>query len=76
LGFDRADESAMAFYGSQKSVVSGIPIANALIAGPGLGLFVLPMMIYHSMQLLVCAWLAKGMRGPVYLFLSSETAIR
>ena len=59
LGFDRADESAIVFCGSQKSVVSGIPIANALIAGPALGLFVLPIMIYHSMQLLVCAWLAK-----------------
>jgi solute carrier family 10 (sodium/bile acid cotransporter), member 7 len=64
LGFDRADESAMAFCGSQKSVVSGIPIANALIAGPALGLFVLPIMIYHSMQLLVCAWLAKRYAEP------------
>jgi solute carrier family 10 (sodium/bile acid cotransporter), member 7 len=59
LRFDRADESAIVFCGSQKSVVSGIPIANALIAGPALGLFVLPTMIYHAMQLLVCAWLAK-----------------
>jgi sodium/bile acid cotransporter 7 len=59
LGFDRADESAIVFCGAQKSVVSGIPIASALIAGPALGLFVLPIMLYHSMQLLVCAWLAK-----------------
>jgi solute carrier family 10 (sodium/bile acid cotransporter), member 7 len=59
LAFDRADESAIVFCGSQKSIVSGIPIANALIGGPALGLFLLPVMIYHSMQLLVCAWLAK-----------------
>jgi solute carrier family 10 (sodium/bile acid cotransporter), member 7 len=59
LGFDRTDESAIVFCGSQKSIVSGIPIANALIAGPALGLLVLPTMIYHAMQLLVCAWLAK-----------------
>jgi len=59
LRFDRADESALVFCGSQKSVVSGIPIASALIAGPALGLFVLPIMMYHAMQLLVCAWLAK-----------------
>jgi solute carrier family 10 (sodium/bile acid cotransporter), member 7 len=59
LRFDRPDESAIVFCGSQKSVVSGIPIASALIGGPALGLFVLPVMIYHSMQLLVCAWLAK-----------------
>ena len=40
LRFDRADESAIVFCGSQKSVVSGIPMASALIAGPALGLFV------------------------------------
>jgi solute carrier family 10 (sodium/bile acid cotransporter), member 7 len=59
LRFDRADESAIVFCGSQKSIVSGVPIAGALIGGPALGLFLLPVMIYHSMQLLVCAWLAK-----------------
>jgi sodium/bile acid cotransporter 7 len=59
LGIDRSDESAIVFCGSQKSVVSGIPIASTLISGPALGLLVLPIMIYHSMQLLVCAWLAK-----------------
>ena len=59
MRFDRADESAIVFCGSQKSVVSGIPIASALIPGPALGLFVLPIMLYHSLQLLVCAWLAK-----------------
>jgi sodium/bile acid cotransporter 7 len=59
LRFDHADESALVFCGSQKSVVTGIPMASALIAGPALGLFVLPVMLYHSMQLLVCAWLAR-----------------
>ncbi|MBV8133444.1 MAG: bile acid:sodium symporter [Alphaproteobacteria bacterium] len=59
LRFDRADESAIVFCGSQKSVVSGIPMASAFIAGPALGSFVLPIMLYHAMQLLVCAWLAK-----------------
>jgi solute carrier family 10 (sodium/bile acid cotransporter), member 7 len=59
LRFGHPDESAIVFCGSQKSVVSGIPIASALIGGPALGLFVLPVMIYRSMQLLVCAWLAK-----------------
>ena len=52
LGFARSDESAIVFCGSQKSVVSGIPIASTLIAGPALGPFVLPIMVYHSMQLL------------------------
>jgi solute carrier family 10 (sodium/bile acid cotransporter), member 7 len=72
LRFDRADESAIVFCGSQKSVVSGIPMASALIAGPALGLFVLPIMIYHSMQLLVCAWLAKRYAGRSYSIPGSE----
>jgi hypothetical protein len=59
MRFDPADETAIVFCGSQKSVISGIPIANALIPGPALGLFVLPITLYHSLQLLVCAWLAK-----------------
>ncbi len=67
LRLDRADESAIVFCGSQKSVVSGLPIASALIAGPALGLFVLPIMMYHSMQLLVCAWLAKRYAGRFHL---------
>jgi sodium/bile acid cotransporter 7 len=72
LRFNRADESAIVFCGSQKSVVSGIPIASALIAGPALGSFVLPIMIYHSMQLLVCAWLAKRYATRSYSIPRSE----
>jgi len=58
-GFDHADEVAMVFCGSQKSLVSGIPIASVLFSGPTLGLIVLPIMIYHPLQLVVCAWLAR-----------------
>lgn len=59
LGFAHADEVATVFCGSQKSLVAGIPIASVLFAGPTLGLVVLPIMIYHPMQLVVCAWLAR-----------------
>jgi sodium/bile acid cotransporter 7 len=59
LGFDRDDEAAFVFVGSQKSLVSGIPIANALIPGAALGPILVPMMLYHPMQLLVCAWIAR-----------------
>jgi sodium/bile acid cotransporter 7 len=58
-GFGHADEVAMVFCGSQKSLVSGIPIASVLFAGPTLGVVVLPIMLYHPMQLVVCAWLAR-----------------
>lgn len=58
LGFDRADSIVLQFCGSQKSLASGLPIASVLFAGPSLGMIVLPLMLYHQMQLVVCAILA------------------
>ena len=59
LGFSRADEIAIVFCGSKKSLVSGIPIASVLFAGPSLGLVVLPLMIFHQIQMMACAALAR-----------------
>jgi solute carrier family 10 (sodium/bile acid cotransporter), member 7 len=53
------DEAAMIFCGSQKSLVTGVPMAQLLFAGPVAGLIVLPIMIYHQLQLLTGAWLAR-----------------
>ena len=47
------------FCGSKKSLVSGIAMANVLFAGPALGLIVLPLMIFHQIQLMACAALAR-----------------
>lgn len=60
LGFSREDEIAAVFCGSKKSLANGMPMANVLLAGhPGLGVLVLPMMVYHQLQLLVCSVLAQ-----------------
>jgi sodium/bile acid cotransporter 7 len=59
LGFSREDEVTIVFCGSKKTLISGIPMANILFAGPTVGLAVLPLMIFHQMQLMVCAWLAR-----------------
>jgi sodium/bile acid cotransporter 7 len=59
LGFPREDEIAIVFCGSKKSLVTGIPMANALFAGASLGLVVLPLMIFHQLQLMACATLAR-----------------
>jgi sodium/bile acid cotransporter 7 len=59
LGFSREDEIAIVFCGSKKSLVTGIPMANALFAGAPLGLLVLPLMVFHQMQLMACATLAR-----------------
>jgi sodium/bile acid cotransporter 7 len=60
LGFSREDEIAAVFCGSKKSLANGMPMANILLAGQaGLGVMVLPMMIYHQLQLMVCSLLAQ-----------------
>jgi sodium/bile acid cotransporter 7 len=59
LGLAPDDEAALVFCGSQKSLVSGVPIANALVSGAAVGPLLLPIMLYHPLQILVCAWLAR-----------------
>jgi sodium/bile acid cotransporter 7 len=59
LGLERGDEAALVFCGSQKSLVSGVPIASALVSGAAIGPMLLPIMLYHPMQLVVCAWIAR-----------------
>jgi len=59
LGFSRSDEITIVFCGSKKSLVSGLPIAAILFAGHPLGLIVLPIMLFHQLQLMVCAALAR-----------------
>lgn len=62
-GFGHADQVAAAICGSQKSLVNGVPIASVLFSGPTLGFVVLPIMHYHALQLVVCAWLARRYAG-------------
>ncbi|HZU85656.1 MAG TPA: bile acid:sodium symporter family protein [Polyangiaceae bacterium] len=59
FGFGREDEIAIVFCGSKKSLASGVPMASVLFAGPTVGMTVLPLMIFHQMQLMVCASLAR-----------------
>ena len=58
LGFSRADEITIVFCGSKKSLVNGIPIASLLFTGH-VGLVVIPLMVFHQIQLMVCASLAR-----------------
>jgi sodium/bile acid cotransporter 7 len=58
IGFSREDEIVIGFSGSNKSLASGMPMATVIFAGQALGVLVLPMMIYHQIQLLFGAWLA------------------
>ena len=59
LRFNREDEIAIVFCGSKKSLATGVPIAKVLFAGGSLGAIVLPVMIYHQIQLIVCGVIAQ-----------------
>ncbi|WP_406144392.1 bile acid:sodium symporter family protein [Streptomyces sp. NBC_01012] len=58
LGFDREDRIAIQFAGSKKSLAAGLPMASVLF-GAHASLAVLPLMLFHQMQLMVCAVIAK-----------------
>ncbi|MGD9774935.1 bile acid:sodium symporter family protein [Diaphorobacter sp.] len=59
LGFSKEDEITIVFCGSKKSLVSGVPMAKVLFASQAAGAIVLPLMVFHQMQLMVCAVLAQ-----------------
>jgi sodium/bile acid cotransporter 7 len=63
LGFDRADRIAIVFCGSKKSLASGVPMAKVLLAGGALGAasgsVILPLMLFHQLQLMACSMLAQ-----------------
>ncbi|WP_078629123.1 bile acid:sodium symporter family protein [Streptomyces sp. 142MFCol3.1] len=58
LRFGREDRIAIQFAGSKKSLASGLPMAGVLF-GTHASLAVLPLMLFHQMQLMVCAVIAK-----------------
>lgn len=59
LGFSREDEITITFCGSKKTLASGVPMATVLFAGQNIGAIILPLMLFHQIQLMVCAVLAR-----------------
>lgn len=59
LGFSREDEITIVFCGSKKSLASGVPMANVIFAGQDIGIILLPVMLFHQIQLMACAALAQ-----------------
>ncbi|SIL16513.1 Putative Na+-dependent transporter [Mycobacteroides abscessus subsp. abscessus] len=62
------------FCGSKKSLASGIPMAKVLFSSGAVGAIVLPMMLFHQMQLMVCAVLARRYASRVEPPLEVEVA--
>ncbi|MCV0264653.1 bile acid:sodium symporter family protein [Pseudomonas aeruginosa] len=59
LGFSKEDEITIVFCGSKKSLATGVPMAKVLFATSAVGPMVLPLMLFHQIQLMVCAVLAQ-----------------
>ena len=59
LGFNREDSIVLQFCGSKKSLASGVPMAGVLFSPAEVGAIILPLMIFHQIQLIVCADLAR-----------------
>ncbi|KFL32829.1 membrane protein [Devosia riboflavina] len=58
-GLDPADRLTLLFCGSKKSLASGLPMANILFAGQAVSMIILPLMLFHQIQLFVCAVIAQ-----------------
>ena len=59
LGFAREDRVVLLFCGSKKSLVSGVPMAGVLFAAANVGMVILPLMLFHQLQLIACAVIAR-----------------
>ncbi|MFC9220496.1 bile acid:sodium symporter family protein [Streptomyces hygroscopicus] len=57
LGFSREDRVTIVFCGSNKSLATGLPMA-AVLFGDAAGPVILPLMLFHQLQLMVCAVIA------------------
>lgn len=65
-GLDRGDAIVLLFCGSKKSLASGLPMALVLFPAATVGVIMLPLMLFHQIQLLVCAVIASRLsRDPV-----------
>lgn len=58
--FELADEVTAVFCGSKKTLAAGIPMATVIFGtDPALGMILLPIMLYHPIQIFYCAILAN-----------------
>lgn len=60
LGASPGDRIAILFCASKKSLAAGAPIAAALLPKAEVSRFLLPLILYHQLQLVVCSWIANA----------------
>lgn len=65
---DRGDAIVLLFCGSKKSLASGLPMALVLFPPATVGLIMLPLMLFHQIQLFTCAVIASRLgRGAPHI---------
>ena len=74
FGFSRADEIVVLFCGSKKSLANGVPMANILFPASAVGIIVLPLMIFHQVQLMVCSFIAQRYKAGGEKLLAQQQA--
>lgn len=76
LGFSREEEITAVFCGSKKSLAAGAPAAKVIFAGHAdLGMIMLPLLLYHQIQLIVCTLLASRYAARADELLGDKMAI-
>jgi sodium/bile acid cotransporter 7 len=60
MGLSREELIVLVFCGSKKSLASGVPMAGVLFAPAQVGVVILPLMLFHQLQLMACAVIARG----------------
>jgi len=58
VGLDRPNRITMLFAGAQKSIAMGAPLATVLFAPDAAGIVLLPILLYHLVQLVIAAPIA------------------
>ena len=58
-GLSTPDQITAVFCGSKKSLASGVPMASVLFPAALVGPMIMPLMIFHQMQLMACAVLSR-----------------
>ncbi len=59
MGLAREDAIVLLFCGSKKSLASGVPMAGVLFPAAQVGVVLLPLMLFHQIQLIACALIAR-----------------
>ncbi|SDS71770.1 bile acid:sodium symporter family protein [Corynebacterium timonense] len=55
LRFSYEDRVAIQMCGTQKSLAAGLPMASVIFGGAALGILIVPLMLYHLVQLIICS---------------------